>query len=529
MGNKVIQVLKKAFPFVSFLVLLLFSFRIHSNTNPTSPNGTTKIIEFFSIQEAIQKVLENDPTIQRKKLDLLNADRDELKNEGQYAWKAIGKASIQQDRLPFNQLNIFTGTKTQTNTYEAAVEKRFETGTYFRVGATGTRFDSNAFEDPFRTPGGFSGLGIPPLFTSVVSITIAQDLLRNAFGYNERKRQKILQNNSEILKEELEKNISELVVSSLVDYWDFVVKENTVITYEKLLNSTREIRNLTIRKQGIGLSESFEVNQWNALLANAESTLQNAIVQRDEARRKLLRTLQLPEDTIISKTTPLAEELPPGINYEKDLEYAFAHRADYKSFLKKLENSELAIKIAYNEALPTLRVSGTYGYQSQNLEGFQRGFTSTRDGVPSQRFPTQQGSIDINYPINDKGVKASIRDAEIQKRQAILEGKDLERLIADEVKTRIEALVTSYKIYQNAKTTEQESNKYYNGVLRSFRQGRFNAVTVKNALDANIQDQLNLIRTQVDFNINLHRYYIAKNSLFEEYKIPKENLIPDSL
>lgn len=486
-------------------------------------------ISILSIEDAILRALENDPNILRKKLEIANSSRDEMKNQGKYSWRVTAGASIDQQKNPFNQSTILSGTRTQTNDYEAGIEKLFNTGTYFKVNVGTRRFDSNAFEDPFRTPAGFGALGIRPLFTGTVSATISQDLLRNAFGTNERKTEKILANNTEILREQLEQDLADLIVGSLVDYWDFTVKDNTVDTFERLLASTRDIRNLTIRKRRLGLSESFEVNQWNALLAQAESSLQTAIVDRNESKRKLLRSLRLPENTEFSKTTPLLDSLPAGISYQKDLEFAFNNRADFKNLSRKKENAELAMLIAKNQALPSLKATGTYGYQAQNLESPQKNFTDSGQGITSQQFPVQQGSVEFSYPIADKGVKAGIRDADIQKRQVLLEGEDLRRVIADDVKTRIDVLKASFKIYENAKTTEKESQKYYNGVYRSFRQGRFNAVTVKNALDSYIQDRLNLVRTQVDYNINLHRYYIAKNSLFMEYNIPKEKLLPVDL
>jgi outer membrane protein TolC len=483
----------------------------------------------FSISEAIRQALDEDPKIQRKRLELANANRDEQKNQGKYSWRFVADASIDQKRFPFNQNNIFSGTRTQTNTYNAGIEKLFSTGTYFKVNVGSTRFDSNAFEDAFRNPPGFGGLGIGPLYTGSVTATIAQDLLRNGFGYQERRTEEILENQTQILKDQLEQELSELIVSALVDYWDYSVKENSVTTFEQLLSNTRNIRNLTIRKQSLGLSESFEVNQWNALLAQAESQLQSSLVERDEAKRKLIRTLNLPADANFSNVTPLVETLPSDLNYQKDLDYAYKNRADFRNMARRKQNAELAMEIAKNNALPSLKASGTTGYQAQNLVSPQQNFTDGSQGVASQLYPIQQGSLDFSYPIADKGVKAGIRDAEIQKRQAALEENDLTKAVADDVKTRIDVLQASYKIFRNAQSTEEESRKYYNGVLRSFQQGRFNAVSVKNALDALIQDQLSLIRAKVDFNINLHRYYVAKNSLFEVYKIDREKLVPQDL
>ena len=496
---------------------------------PSITNDQTVKETNLKLDEAINRALENNPNILRKKLDLAKADTNQQKNQGKYAWRAIADASIDQQKLPFNQNNIFSGTKQQTNTYNAGIEKLFSTGTYFKVNVNTKRFDSNAFEDQFRTPSGFGALGIGPLYTSSVSVTIAQDLLKNAFGYKERKTEQILENNTLILQDQLEQELSQLIVESLVDYWDYSVKDNSVETYEQLLENTKNIRNLTIRKRSLGLSEGFEVNQWNALYAQAESQLQKAVVDRDEAQRKLIRTLALNENTKFNDITPLAETLPSKLNYDSDLAYAYKHRADFRNMARKKENSELALKIANSDALPTLKVSGSIGYQGQNLVSSKENFSDKGNGISSYKYPIRQGSVDFSYPLNDKGVEAGIRDAEIQKRQALLEESDLVKAVADDIKTRIDLLKSSYKIYENAKVTEGESKKYYNGVVRSFQQGRFNAVAVKNALDSLVQDQLSLIRAKVDYNINLHRYYVAKNSLFDEYKIDKEKLVPSNL
>jgi len=496
---------------------------------PSITNDQTVKETNLKLDEAINRALENNPNILRKKLDLAKADTNQQKNQGKYAWRAVADASIDQQKLPFNQNNIFSGTKQQTNTYNAGIEKLFSTGTYFKVNVNTKRFDSNAFEDQFRTPSGFGALGIGPLYTSSVSVTIAQDLLKNAFGYKERKTEQILENNTLILQDQLEQELSQLIVESLVDYWDYSVKDNSVETYEQLLENTKNIRNLTIRKRSLGLSEGFEVNQWNALYAQAESQLQKAVVDRDEAQRKLIRTLALDSNTKFNEITPLVETLPSKLNYDSDLAYAYKHRADFRNMARKKENSELALKIANSDALPTLKVSGSIGYQGQNLVSSKENFSDKGNGISSYKYPIRQGSVDFSYPLNDKGVEAGIRDAEIQKRQALLEESDLVKAVADDIKTRIDLLKSSYKIYENAKVTEGESKKYYNGVVRSFQQGRFNAVAVKNALDSLVQDQLSLIRAKVDYNINLHRYYVAKNSLFDEYKIDKEKLVPSNL
>ncbi|EMG11787.1 hypothetical protein LEP1GSC151_1097 [Leptospira interrogans serovar Grippotyphosa str. LT2186] len=111
-------------------------------------------------------------------------------------------------------------------------------------------------------------------------------------------------------------------------------------------------------------------------------------------------------------------------------------------------------------------------------------------------------------------------------RQATLKEEELKNEVRDDVKTRIEALEASHRIYKNNIVTERETANYYNGVLRSFRQGRADAVAVKNALDTHVQDQLRLTQAKVNFNIDLLRYYLAKNALMERFQVDRDKLIP---
>jgi len=254
-----------------FLALVSFSFVVAADNK--LPFG-------LSLKDVVKYSLENSREVLKARLELAKADTDLMKFEGKYTYRALAGADIQQNRFPFNQNNIFSGTRTQTNNYNAGIEKLFITGTYFKLDVKSTRFDSNAFENQFRTPAGFGALGIPPLYTDTLSLTLAQDLLRNSFGYQERNTEKILKNLTENRREQAEEQIASQVVSSLVDYWNFTVKENSYETFEQLLKNTKTVRDLTIRKQTLGLSESFETNQWNALLAQVEGQMAQAAAER---------------------------------------------------------------------------------------------------------------------------------------------------------------------------------------------------------------------------------------------------------
>ena len=311
-----------------------------------------------------------------------------------------------------------------------------------------------------------------------------------------------------------------------MDYWNYSVSDSSAVTFEQLLKNTKNIRDLTKQKTGLGLAENFEINQWNALYTQTENQLERAKLERDENKRKLIRNLNLTSDSEIGSITDLETEIPAGLNFEKDLEYAYQNRGDWKSMKLRKEIAELSMKNAKDNALPSLKVSGSYSYQGQTLISPQDNFTNTANGIPSFKYHNLNANARLTYPIGDTGVKAELRDSAILQRQVSIMEEDLKKEIADELRARVDAVIIGHKILQNAIKTRKESESYYNGLLGSFRQGRFTAVAVKNALDTLVQNQLQEVQSKINFNINILRYEVAKNSLLKKFDIDVDKIIP---
>jgi outer membrane protein TolC len=484
----------------------------------------------LTIKEIVQRSIEFNPTVRNARYDLAKYDSNTMKAESKYSWKIIGGADINQGKLPFNQNNIFSGTRTQTNNYSLGTEKIFKTGTYFKVEASTRRFDSNAFENRFTTPGGFSAFGIPPLYTGAITATLSQDLVKNSFGLLgnvDKNNSEILKNQAEINKQELSIKLSNAIVQSLVDYWSYSIADSSVKTYEQLLKNTKNIRDLTKQKTSLGLSETFEINQWNALYSQTENLLEKAKLDKEESRRKIIRTLNLTDDSDVGETKDLIETLPSELDYNKDLLYAFQNRGDWINLKKKEIIAEKAMANAKTGALPSFVVSGSYAYTGQNVLGPGDNFTNDLNGIPSFKYHNLNANAKLNYPINDPGVKVDLRDAEILNRQVAFLREDLKKEIEDDIRSRIDAVVVGHKILQNAIKTKKDSESYYNGLLNSFRSGRFTAVAVKNALDTLVQNELSEIQAKINYNINLLRYEVAKNSLLKKYEIDINKYAPE--
>ncbi|WCL47961.1 TolC family protein [Leptospira sp. GIMC2001] len=472
----------------------------------------------LTIDQAVQYVISNNLTVQNAKFEILKADSPELKNESKFIWKIVGGVTVFKQQLPQNNVNLFQGTKISQDRISAGIEKQFAQGTYFKVEGYTQRFDSSAFEGN-NTPSSFSILAIPPLYTGGLSFTLSQELLKYSFGQSEENTKKILRNQTKLKRDEMINILTQLVVSVLIDYWSLSIYDSQVTTYENLLKNTQEIRSLTIRKQGLGLSENFEVNQWNSVLSKTESILEKAKIERLQKERDLVRILNVDTNSSISGLTDLNEKPPAKVNLEKDIDYAYSNRLDLITIRRSKEMAKLGLANAEEEEKPSVKASLTYGSIAQSVLGPQYNWSNPNQSAYAFLFPQLYAEMKIDYPLWNEETKAEIRAAEVDIADLDIAEKQLRDGIRDELKDRWNNIQSSYAVLQETKQTQVENQKYYNGLLSRFRQGRYNAVVVKTALDALVQTELAVTQAKINYNINLLRYDLAKNFIFEKYGV----------
>src|SRR6185295_11164079 len=122
------------------------------------------------------------------------------------------------------------------------------------------------------------------------------------------------------------------------------------------LTSTRNIRDITIGKTNLGLAEAFEVNQWNALTAQAETQVAGAQLDRNSKRRELLRTLNLDPALQLNGAGELSDRLPVDLDQDRDIALAKKNRPDLRSLRLQMESAQLASDVADNALRPSVSV-----------------------------------------------------------------------------------------------------------------------------------------------------------------------------
>ena len=484
----------------------------------------------LSLKDAIMYVLQNNVNVKNAVYDLAKADTPFLQNQSKYVWILNSQASILETRLPFNFNNFFSGTKIQNNRYSVGVDKRFKTGTNIDIDLSYTRFDSNALENQTTTPAQFSFLGIPPLYTGNLGLTLSQELYKYSFGKNEDNLQKILQLNVSLKEKQLVNVLSNLVASILVQYWSLSIQRGAIATFEELLKNTKEIRDLTIRKQSLGLSDAFEINQWNASIYRITNQLENAKQDKIVAERDLSRILGVDVNSSIESVTDLEEKMPSRFSLQKDIAFANQNRIDLLSTKNLIEIGKYSLENAQMEERPSVTAKVTYNTLSQSLLSSQAAFAYMEPrnwiGPNAQQVFAE---LRVTYPLGDPGIQGGIRDAKLNLESLNAEETRLKLEIKDSLTTLYQTLKANEESLQDAQKARNELKKYYQGLLSRFKQGSYNANDLKRALDSLVQSELSVVQAKINLNINIIRYDIAMNGLFAKYNIDVYQILNTAL
>ncbi|EQA44436.1 outer membrane efflux protein [Leptospira broomii serovar Hurstbridge str. 5399] len=489
-----------------------------------------KPVFHLSLKDAVNYVLANNITVKNAKMEYIKADSADLKNQSQFAWTLVGSFATTKTGLPSNRNNIISGTKISNDRMAIGIQKQFETQTYFTLEVSNTRFDTNALESPASAaPLGALGplLAAPPQYTSALTATLSQELLKYSFGRTEKDRQKVLKQNVIIQRDSLIDTLAQLVVKTLVDYWSLSVYDSQVSTFERLEKNTRTIRDITARKAGLGLSESFELNQWNSALSQTQNSLESARLARNDAERNLVRVLNADPSSKIAGITDLHEQIPDNMDPEKDYQYALKNRIDLKNLRRQKEVADIQLRIKEAEDMPSLKISGSYSTKGQTFLNPQTNFVNPETGIMSFKYPEMNAGFTLSYPLFDVGVKTDIRDAKAQIEILVKQEEELKKQIREDLDNRYASIMAGRELLDSATRRRDEAEKYYKGVQQRYSQGRFTAVVVKLALDNLIQSELLVAQAKINFNVDLIRYDLAKNYVFEKFGVDVAKLIDE--
>lgn len=223
-------------------------------------------------------------------------------------------------------------------------------------------------------------------------------------------------------------------------------------------------------------------------------------------KRQLKQLLQITDNeefdiVVPNATDEMALQTIPSINtvYESALET----RPEIKNALLGIQSSDLNLKIAKAQRLPTVGLSASAVTNTTSM-------SNTEWGEQMKTNFNLGGGITLNVPIFDnRQAKTAIRKAKIDKENYLLDLKDKQTTLYSTVENYWLQAMTNQNKFKAAKVATESAETSYELLSNKFHEKLINVVELMKGRDAVIQAQQNELQSKylTILNINLLNFY----------------------
>lgn len=481
----------------------------------------------LSLRSYLELVMANNTDISIQRLTIDFAQNAITRAYGTF--DPLGTASFrsQRSRTPAN--DALAGAQTLSNLSQPAnfgYQQTLQSGTQYNVGFNALKTATNSSFSNFN-----------PLLTSNLSVGLTQPLLRNRGVYVNQL--PIMAARSRLRATEY--NLRDIVLRLLTDaenaYWDVVQARENLRVQEAALDLASQALKRAQRELELGAMSPLDIYQPQQQYAQAEilvSQFRFLLQQREDALR---RQMAADLDPDIRKLPIVLTEtvLPPSdsgtIDAEMEVEKGLSIRPDLKAAIQSLDVDDLNIKLAKNNLLPDLSLTGQYisqgrgGIFNQRTNVFGQptlvrtipgGFTDALDQLFGFGFPVYSFGIQLRLPIRDRRAAADLADARVSKRRDTLQVRSVEQAIRLDILTAVNQVESSKASVKLAAVARDFAQKRLDAEQKKYELGTSQIFFVLQAQNDLINAESTVVRESVNYRRNLLNLLRRTGELLDE-------------
>jgi len=376
----------------------------------------------LSLNEAIRMAVE-------KNLDV----RAELYNPAQF------EADINRNRAIYDPLLTLQTNysdsnipSTTTGSYGRTFQANASLGQLFWTGATVTAGFDNAFNST-------NAIGtLSNYWESSLGVTVTQPLLKN-FG---RENTDINITISRFSKFASLEHFNTLLLNTVTkvrnEYFKLYSLREQLQVAETSLELARKILNDTKAQVSAGVLPAMEIINAEFGVYSREKDLIDAERAVSDEVDVLRLLLQIKEKGDIV-TVDLPRHDPYEVNEDSELKRAM-DRPDIKEQRRNLDIAELQTRVFNTRLLPDLSFSA-----SASLVGLDHTYPRNVDSLTSADNPAWSLGLTLTYPLGNNAAENDYRKSRLKTEQTAVQIRSLEESAANDVKSAIRGIISSYK------------------------------------------------------------------------------------
>jgi outer membrane protein TolC len=436
------------------------------------------------LSEVIQLALEKNLDISVERLNPQSVDFQiaALKNQ----FLPVASSSIGQrdnTQLPRDQLQGGQRVSVGTTTYNAGVTQLLP----WYGGNVSLQWNNNK-QDSSSTFVTFN-----PTFTTGLTASYTQPLLRGLVIDQTRQQLMITQINREIAEETLRATVTQTLANVRNAYWDLVFARSAVDVAERALSLADKLVEDNKARVEVGTLAPLDIVQAEAEAANrrqalavAEATLQTAQLT---LKRFIVSGTEDPLWRMDLRPIDLPSLEPAPTDIEGAVRRALERRTDLINARKNLQSSDISLKYFRNQTLPDIDLVASYGAQGIGgtilrrsglggdvTETIPGGYSDALRLLTNRDYPNWNLQFNISYSMFGSAADAQYARARLQKNQAQARLRAQELTVATEVTNaalsvqsnlkRVEAAIAARELAE--RRLEAEQSKFEVGMTTNF-------------------------------------------------------------
>lgn len=365
----------------------------------------------LSLDEVTLLALQNNFDIQLAKYDALIARTEKGVSESIY--DTIIDMEVKYRRDESKQVSTIWGNKSLDNDYNLSVSKKLPSGTTLTLDSINNR---NWTDSVFAT--------LNPSHDTSLGITVAQELGKNFFGLQDRGDIKItkldIQNSKYTSLDKIEADLADTQKA----YWDLVLQAERVQIENEMVAQAKQLFDLNKNKLDDGLAEMPDVL---AAEANYKERINQFILAQNTLKTKentLRLLLNIVDDEISLKPSEQFFILSTSEQRDTSLKYAFENRYDYKEAKNIIKSKNIKMSLKKNDLWPEINLSASLARNGVDVH-FNQAFRQ----IGEEDNPDFTAVLTISFPLENTEARSKLKAAELEKAQALLSLKQLERKI----------------------------------------------------------------------------------------------------
>jgi len=513
----------------------------HGLTNPKTVTDTLPGPQYLrehvvdgklrlTLQDAIVLVLANNTNVRLQELNIENAKYSLLGAHSPFDPSVQGNFNAQRSisqtytqlsgapslGAPLSSLNQFT----QFN-----YSQTFETGTNIQVNFNATKLSSNSTFNFFN-----------PSISSFLGFQFTQPLLRNRWLFANRAPLVIARRSLRGSRAMFEAQVSGTIQQVVGQYWNVVQARGNLEVSQKSLEAAEATYKHDKRSLELGAlppldiyrSESqvagrrVQVIQSEYALKQAEDVLRQTVgADLDPYFRALDLTLTEP---------PEPQEELRSIDVATALQQALGKRPELEAAHQSLANDDTSIRLAHNNLLPDLRLSGNYsgnglGGNQYNLSVTPPELVSTGGFGDSVNqlfgfgYPSYGVSLTLNLPVRNRSGQAALGNALVSRSRDLYAERQIKEQITYDVSNAVHQLEEAKINIAASKEAVELARKTMAAEQRKYELGTGQIFLVLEAQTELASAEQGLLQAEVSYRLAVAAVDYATGNLLDPYGV----------